>query len=153
MKLYLPALFISFFCMVTHLKAQLNEPTSAMGYTWGMSYQECAKQVKKSKIKYWGEKDAEIIYKEPEGHTVKLEFEQGLFRVTRSKSFPQEEYTQSMEYFNKILEHLVETHGNYRKPKAQEKEVLVFEWKFKITTLTLIYHIPTNTITLEYAKV
>lgn len=154
MKLYLPIciLIVSFFFAVQSLSAQTNEPIQILGYSWGMPYKTCLKKLKDSKVKLATDKDIEIAYKE-NGYDIKLEFENGLFQVLKTRTFAVSELEKSMEHFNKILEELVELHGNYIKPKIQEKEVLVFEWRFSKTMMTLIYFIPTRTITLDYTKI
>lgn len=152
MKLNLPAivLIISFFSCSQFLCAQINEPSDIFGYTWGTPYKTCLKKLKDSKIKCSVEKDIEIIYKD-NGYDIKLEFENGLFQVLKTQTFPSNEQEKAMDCFNKVLEELVDTHGNYKKPKVQEREVLVFEWRFKKTAMTLIFFIPSNTITLDYS--
>jgi len=131
-----------------------TEPTHFMGYSWGTSFKDCLKQTKQSNGNVKAEKDQFISYRADETET-KLEFDPvlGLVSIVSSRNFGSAGSGEAMNYFNGSAREVTQNYGEYQTHKAQAREVMLFEWKFKNTMISLVYHISGNTVTLGYHKV
>lgn len=131
-----------------------TEPTRFMGFSWGASFKDCLKQTKQSNGNVKAEKGQFIIYRADDTET-KLEFDPiwGLVSIVSSRNFENGNSKEAMNYFNGSAREVTQNYGEYQSHKAQTKEVMLFEWKFKKTMISLVYHISSNTVTLGYYQI
>lgn len=140
-------------CFGAWASAQVSEPQTVLGFSWGSRYKTCLQQLKDRGVPVKTVKNESITYTLA-GVQTRLEFDETseLNTIVVSKHFENDPKAAQL-YFSDELRSISRTFGEYDTQQAQAGHLYRYVWKLKKTAITLTYHIAAGSVTAEYSNI